>query len=102
MFLSEAPERTMRLSDLAELVQRSPSALGRTVRRLEADGLVAREQSVEDARSFNAVLTDAGPARLEKAQPVHVAGVRRHLFDRLDGVDPGRLAASFQNVTGAV
>ncbi|CAM5603894.1 MarR family winged helix-turn-helix transcriptional regulator [Streptomyces aurantiogriseus] len=102
MFLAEAPERTMRLSDLAELVQQSPSALGRTVRRLEADGLVAREQSVEDARSFHAILTDAGLARLEKAKSVHVASVRRHLFDRLEGVDLGRLATSFRNITGTV
>ncbi|MFF0016285.1 MarR family winged helix-turn-helix transcriptional regulator [Streptomyces sp. NPDC005374] len=101
MFLSEAPDRTMRLSDLAELVQQSASALGRTVRRLEADGLVSREQSTEDARSFNAVLTDAGSARLEQAVPVHVASVRRHLFDRLEGVDLARLAGAFQAITGA-
>ncbi|MEU9167572.1 MarR family transcriptional regulator [Streptomyces sp. NPDC048420] len=99
MFLSEAPDRTMRLSDLAELVQQSASALGRTVRRLEADGLVSREQSTEDARSFNAVLTDAGSARLEQAVPVHVASVRRHLFDRLEGVDLARLATAFQHIT---
>jgi DNA-binding MarR family transcriptional regulator len=42
MFLSEAPERTMRLSDLAELCQQSASAVGRTVKRLEAEGLVRR------------------------------------------------------------
>lgn len=101
MFLSEAPDRTMRLSDLAELVQQSASALGRTVRRLEADGLVSREQSTEDARSFNAVLTDAGSTRLEQAVPVHVASVRRHLFDRLEGVDLARLANAFQAITGA-
>ncbi|MET8079187.1 MarR family transcriptional regulator [Streptomyces sp. NPDC005303] len=100
MFLSEAPDRTMRLSDLAELVQQSASALGRTVRRLEADGLVSREQSTEDARSFNAVLTDAGSARLEQAVPVHVASVRRHLFDHLEGVDLAKLATAFQHITG--
>lgn len=100
MFLAEATDRTMRLSDLAELVQQSPSALGRTVRRLEAEGLVSREQSAEDARSFNAILTDAGLARLDEAHPTHIASVRRHLFDRLEGVDLGRLATAFQNITG--
>ena len=99
MFLSEAPDRTMRLSDLAELVQQSASALGRTVRRLEADGLVLREQSVEDARSFNAVLTDAGLARLEQAHPIHIASVRRHLLDRLEGVDLANLATAFRHIT---
>jgi DNA-binding MarR family transcriptional regulator len=100
MFLSEAPDRTMRLSDLAELVQQSASALGRTVRRLEAEGLVAREQSAQDARSFNAVLTDAGLARLNEALPVHIASVRRRLFAQLEGVDLGRLATAFQHIAG--
>ncbi|MFI8890408.1 MarR family winged helix-turn-helix transcriptional regulator [Streptomyces paradoxus] len=98
MFLSEAPERTMRLSDLAELCQQSASAIGRTVKRLEAEGLVQREQSVHDARSFNATLTDAGLARLKEAVPVHVASVRRHFYDQLEGVDLGRLGAAFQRI----
>jgi DNA-binding MarR family transcriptional regulator len=98
MFLSEAPERTMRLSDLAELCQQSASAIGRTVKRLEAEGLVAREQSAHDARSVNAVLTEAGAARLAQAAPVHIASVRRHLFDRLDGIDLGKLAVAFQGI----
>jgi DNA-binding MarR family transcriptional regulator len=98
MFLSEAPERTMRLSDLAELCQQSASAIGRTVKRLEAEGLVAREQSAHDARSVNAVLTEPGAARLAQAAPVHIASVRRHLFDRLDGIDLGKLAVAFQGI----
>ncbi|MPY60529.1 MarR family winged helix-turn-helix transcriptional regulator [Streptomyces spongiae] len=98
MFLSEAPERTMRLSDLAELCQQSASAIGRTVKRLEAEGLVGRQQSVHDARSFNAVLTEAGLARLEEAVPVHVASVRRRFFDQLDGIDLGKLAVAFQRI----
>jgi DNA-binding MarR family transcriptional regulator len=98
MFLSEAPERTMRLSDLAELCQQSASAIGRTVKRLESEALVRREQSVLDARSVNAVLTDAGLARLEQAAPVHIASVRRHFFDQLDGIDLGRLALAFQRI----
>lgn len=98
MFLSEAPDHTMRLSDLAELCQQSASALGRTVRRMEVDGLVTREQSAQDARSFNAVLTDAGLARLEQAWPAHMASVRRHLFGHLEGIDTGRLATAFQRI----
>lgn len=98
MFLSEAPEYTMRLSDLAELCQQSASAVGRTVKRLEAEGLVRRQQSVHDARSFNATLTEAGVARLEEAVPVHVASVRRHFFDQLEGVDLGKLALAFQRI----
>jgi DNA-binding MarR family transcriptional regulator len=98
MFLSEAPERTMRLSDLAVLCQQSASAIGRTIKRLESDALVRREQSVRDARSVNAVLTDAGLTRLEQAAPVHIASVRRHFFGQLEGIDLGKLALAFQRI----
>lgn len=100
MYLSEAPGRAMRLGDLAEMCLQSASAVGRTVRRLEAGGLVRREQDAQDARSFNAVLTDAGLARLEQARPVHVASVRRHLFGYLDGIDLGQLGKAFQRMAG--
>ena len=100
MYLSEAPGRAMRLSDLADLCLQSASAVGRTVRRLEADGLVRREQDPQDARSFNAVLTEAGRARLEQARPVHTASVRRHLFGYLEGIDLAQLGKAFQRMAG--
>jgi len=98
MFLSEAPGRTLRLSDLAGRCQQSLSAVSRTVGRLEATGLVRREQAPHDARSFNAVLTDAGLSRLQEAWPTHVASVRRHLFDNLDGLDLHALATAFEHI----
>ncbi|MGW0838803.1 MarR family winged helix-turn-helix transcriptional regulator [Streptomyces sp. NPDC002787] len=101
MFLSEAPGRALRLGDLAELCHQSPSHIGRTVQQLQAKGLVVREQCSQDARSFRAVLTDAGLARLEQAWPLHIAGVRRRLFDQLDGIDVGKLAAAFQRIAEA-
>jgi DNA-binding MarR family transcriptional regulator len=98
MFLSEAPDRTLRLSDLAIRCQQSLSAVSRTIGRLEASGLARREQATHDARSFNAVLTDAGLSRLQEAWPTHVASVRRHLFDNLDGLDLHALAAAFEHI----
>lgn len=98
MFLSEAPQRTLRLTDLAHQVQQSLSAISRTVGRLEQAGLVHREQSCHDARSYNAVLTDAGLERLRDAWPTHVASVRRHLLDHLGGVDLRELAAALERV----
>jgi DNA-binding MarR family transcriptional regulator len=53
------------------------------VTRLEERGWVAREVCAEDGRGQLAVLTDAGFAALEAAAPVHVGGVRAHLFDQL-------------------
>lgn len=101
MFLSEAPDRALRLGDLAELCHQSPSHMGRTVQRLQAEGLVIREQCSQDARSFRAALTDVGLARLEQAWPLHIAGVRHRLFDQLEGIDVGKLAAAFERIAYA-
>ena len=101
MFLSEAPDHTLGLSALAAHCQQSLSAISRTVGRLEADGLVRREQSRGDARAYNAVLTDAGLARLEQAWPTHVASVRRHLIDHLEGIDLRALATAFQRISAS-
>lgn len=98
MRLSEAENRTLRLTDLAAGAQQSLSAISRTVGRLEAEGYVRREKSESDARSFNAVLTDIGLQRLEAAWPTHVASIRRHLFDKLDDADVRALAAAFAKV----
>ena len=96
--LSEAPGRSMRLGDLADKRRQSASAIGRTVRRMEAAGLVRREQDPQDARSFSAVLTDAGLTRLAQARPVHDASIRRHLFGYLEGIDVDQLAKAFQRI----
>jgi DNA-binding MarR family transcriptional regulator len=88
--LSEAPERTMRMSDLAERCHSSRSRLSHAVKRLGEDGWVRREAVMSDGRGAVAILTDAGLAALEGAAPLHVGGVRRHLFDQLD---PGQLEA---------
>lgn len=101
MFLSEAPNRTLGLSELARRCQQSLSAISRTVGRMEAQGLVQREQSDQDARAYNAVLTDAGLARLQQATPGHLDSLRRHLFDHLDGVDLEVLADAFERIAVA-
>lgn len=100
MFLSEAPGRALRLSDLAARCQQSLSAVSRALGRLEGDGLARRVQAAEDARAYNAVLTDAGLERLEAAWPTHVASVRRHLFDHLEGIDLRALATAFRSIAG--
>ncbi len=81
--LSEAPERRMRMSQLADRSLSSRSRLSHAVTRLEERGWVAREVCAEDGRGQLAVLTDAGFAALAAAAPVHVEGVRTHLFDQL-------------------
>jgi DNA-binding MarR family transcriptional regulator len=95
MVLSESPERRLRMSELAASCDLSLSGMTRLVARLEGDGLVVRMQSECDARGFNAVLTDAGFARLEAAYPQHLASVRRNVIDHLNDFDLDRLAAAF-------
>jgi len=81
--LSEAEDRTLRMSELADSVVNSRSRLTHTVRRLESRGIVRRETCAEDGRGVNCVLTDEGFALLAAAAPGHVAAVREHLVDRL-------------------
>ena len=79
--LSEAPERRMRMAELAGSISHSRSRVTHTVSRLEKDGLVTRSACVSDGRGVEAALTPAGFARLEAAAPTHVEGVRRFLLD---------------------
>ena len=82
--LSEAPDRRVRMSELAERVVQSRSRLTQRIDRMVTRGLVERQQCPDDRRGTFAVLTDEGMAALEAAAPGHVASVRRHLLDHLD------------------
>ncbi|MEU8250060.1 MarR family transcriptional regulator [Nonomuraea sp. NPDC048916] len=81
--LSEAPERRMRMSELAVRAQSSQSRLSHAVARLEERGWVRRDRCPEDRRGNFAVLTDEGFAAIAAAAPGHVEEVRRSLFDVL-------------------
>ena len=81
--LSEAPGRTLRMSDLAALASGSLSRLSHVVSRLEGRGWVRREACPGDGRFINAVLTDEGWAKVVATAPGHVAAVRKLLVDVL-------------------
>jgi DNA-binding MarR family transcriptional regulator len=81
--LSEAPDRALRMSQLADRTDSSRSRLTHAVDRLEERGWVRREDCPTDRRGQLAVLTDAGMETLRAAAPIHVEGVRSHLFDQL-------------------
>ena len=91
VMLSAAPDRTLRMSELAEATQSSRSRLSHAVARLEADGWVRRDDCPTDRRGALAVLTDEGFAALDAAAPAHVESVRRHLFDQLDPAQQDQL-----------
>jgi DNA-binding MarR family transcriptional regulator len=98
MHLSEAPHRLMRMSELADACYLSLSGMTRIVTRLEAQGLIKRVRCDGDARGWNAVLTDAGLARLEQVWPANLASVRRHVLEHLEGIDLAQLAGALQRV----
>ncbi|HEY3241274.1 MAG TPA: MarR family transcriptional regulator [Acidimicrobiia bacterium] len=81
--LSEAPEASMPMSELAARSISSPSRLSHVVAKLEQRGWVRRQQSPVDARVNVAVLTDAGLAKLAATAPPHVDTVRSLIYDVL-------------------
>ncbi|MGA7420587.1 MAG: MarR family winged helix-turn-helix transcriptional regulator [Acidimicrobiales bacterium] len=81
--LSESPERTRRMSSLAEVTNASLSRLSRVVKRLEERGLVRREPDPTDGRFTNAMLTEDGFRSLAEAAPGHLEHVRSLVIDVL-------------------
>ena len=81
--LSEAPDNRLRMTDLADATSQSRSRLSHQISRMEARGLVRRDECEGDKRGTFAVLTTDGMATIERVAPYHVENVRRHFIDRL-------------------
>ena len=90
--LSEAPDRTLRMTELARQTNATLPRLSHVVSRLEARGLVERFPCPEDRRATNARLTGAGWATVQRAAPGHVATVRHHVIDALSDEQVDQLA----------
>jgi DNA-binding MarR family transcriptional regulator len=99
--LSEAPDRSLRMSQLAEASASSKSRLSHAVARLEDRGWVERLDCETDRRGQVARLTDVGYAALEAAAPGHVAQVRESLFDQLSPDQVTQLEAISEAIIGA-
>src|SRR5690625_4040732 len=82
--LSEQADRTLQLSELAELPSGSLSRLSHVLTRLERQGWVVRERSPHNPRARIATLTDSGMAKVVATAPAHVEDVRELIFDALD------------------
>lgn len=98
MNLSEAPNRQLRITELAIRVGLSPSRISRMMDNCAAQGLITKTRVADDARGSLAALTDAGLARLRAAYPAHLASVRDRVIDHLGKLDPADLAAALQHV----
>jgi DNA-binding MarR family transcriptional regulator len=93
MNLSEAPNRQLRMADLASAAGLSASRTTRLVDGLESHGLVTKRASSADGRSNLAELTSQGLSKLRSAWPAHVASVRSRV---LDHIPPGTLVKTAQ------
>ncbi|MEO1055480.1 MAG: MarR family winged helix-turn-helix transcriptional regulator [Actinomycetota bacterium] len=100
--LAEAPESTRRLSDLAEDANMSQSRLSHRIRDLVENGDIEVDNDTDDGRVKLARLTPKGRRRLERLAPLHVADVRRLLFDHLDERQTAALAEALGTVAGGL
>lgn len=100
--LSDAPDRTLRMSELAEFAQASLSRLSQMVGRLEKRGWVCRHPDPTDGRYTLATLTEDGMKALEELAPAHVEDVRELVFDPLLATQVDELHEISRRVLSAV
>ena len=100
--LSQSPERTLRMSALADLANSSLSRLSHLVKRLEDRGFVRREPDPADGRFTNAILTDRGLVTLAEAAPGHVAHVRSLVIDVLSPEQLRRLGQAADRIVSRI
>jgi DNA-binding MarR family transcriptional regulator len=98
LFLAEAPDGRMRMSELADRVLLSRSGLTRLADRLARDGLIERRPCTEDARGWFATLTPKGRELFAEARRTHLDGVRRRFVGAFSGEELELLAACFERL----
>jgi DNA-binding MarR family transcriptional regulator len=91
--LSEAPNRTLRMAELAAQTNATLPRLSHVVRRLEDRGLVERFPCPDDGRATNARLTTSGWRKVHASAPGHVTNVRAHVIDALTPEQISQLTA---------
>jgi DNA-binding MarR family transcriptional regulator len=94
--IAQAPERRIRMGQLADEVLLSKSGVTRLIDRLVGDGLVERSACLADARGAEAVLTERGLDRLRAASRTHLRGISEHF---LAVVDPDALEVIERSMT---
>ncbi|WP_327576119.1 MULTISPECIES: MarR family transcriptional regulator [unclassified Streptomyces] len=100
--LSMAPERTLRMSEVAQYAGSTLSRLSNVVGRLEKRGWIRRHPDPSDGRSTLASLTDDGMDKVVAAAPGHIDAVRRLIFDPLTKAQQRQLGAVSQRILGAL
>lgn len=100
--LDRAPERTLRMSVLADYANSTLSRLSRAAARLETRGWLRRTPDPADGRYTLAILTDTGHQKVQEATPGHVAVVRRLVLDRLTSAQARQLREISHRIARAV
>ena len=98
MTLSEAPNRELRMTDLANTTGLSASRTTRLVDDLQSRGWVTKVASSSDGRGNVARLTPRGMAKLKSAWPVHLASVRTRFLDHIEDSSVSQLVAGLSAV----
>lgn len=98
--LRDAPDHSLRMSDLSRRTMLTRSGMTRLVQGLERDGFVERRACAADARVSYAVLTPQGAARFEDARRTHHAGIRRMFADHLSEDEATGLAELLGRIPG--
>lgn len=100
--LSDAPERRMRMSELADVAMLSRSRLSHRMKVMEQAGWVKREPCPVDKRGYFAVMTTKGWKAIVAAAPDHVESVRLRFVDHLSKGDQVALANIFERVSDSL
>ena len=98
LFLADAPDGRLRMSELADGVLLSRSGLTRLVDRMERDGVLRRERCEDDARGFNAIITAEGRDLFQSARRTHLDGVRELFLSQLSADELRTLARLWEKV----
>lgn len=96
--LADAKGGAMRLNEIADAVDLSPSRITRLIGELEARGLVERTACPTDARGTLAVITTTGRAALDRARPVQIERARALVFDAIPQAEVERLAGAMGTI----
>ena len=98
----EAPDRRVRMSDLADGILLTRSGVTRLIARLVNDGLVERHESPSDGRGAEAALTDEGLDRLRAASAIHLRGVEAYYLDRVSPEDQEAVGRAMRSVVAGL
>jgi DNA-binding MarR family transcriptional regulator len=99
--LYDAPERRLRMYELAERVVLSRSGLTRLVDRLESEGLLRRDRSGADRRGAYAVITEQGIAALRRTWPVYAQGILRYFAQWLTPEEAQVMTSALERILAA-